>query len=380
MRPISFRVAPCFAAAVSLRLALARARIGLLQSLRFAMQPSRACALQLRPCFEPLTAARRFGASGWTSLCRRRRIRGGGRPMRISAFLFGAALVALPAGPAAAQDRGASPPGGEIIVQGSRVGEQQIRDFVRAVTNVPNLGQVSRFHAPACPAAIGLTSVQDAAVAARMRHVAEAAGIRLASEPCTPNVFVIVTNDKKSAIEALERQYPQYFGDMTSGQVRSLASSASPAVAWQVNGLLTADGEALERPAGGGGFYRIRTSSNPSRIRAASMPAFTAALVVIDVKAAAYLTTTQLADYAAMRTFAATDPERVVRTGVPTILGVLGQPDDRLLPVTLTHWDLGFLKGLYSTDNAYYAAYQRDDIEAVLKAELASSGSASRRE
>jgi hypothetical protein len=300
--------------------------------------------------------------------------------MRISAFLFGASFITFAAtASAAAQDQTAPPSGNEIVVQGVRVEEQQLRQFIRAVTQVPNLGQVGRFHAPACPAAIGLTDALNARMVARMRLVAGAAGIRLAKEPCTPNVFVIVTNDKKAAIEALEHRYPEYFGDMHSLQIRELASAPTPAVAWQVTSLLTADGEAVEAPAGGG-FYRVRTSSNPSRIRASSMPTFTAALVVIDIKAAAYLTATQLADYAVMRTFAATDPERVVKTGAPTILGILGQPDDRLLPITLTYWDMAFLKALYSTDNAYYAEYQRDDIEIVMKTELQHSGEVERRQ
>ena len=98
----------------------------------------------------------------------------------------------------------------------------------------------------------------------------------------------------------------------------------------------------------------------------------------IDIKAADGLTTTELADYAAMRTFAATDPERVVSTGVPTILSVLGQPDDKPMPVTLTYWDLGLLKALYSTDNAYYARYQRGDMERVVREELERSGAADR--
>ena len=41
-------------------------------------------------------------------------------------------------------------------------------------------------------------------------------------------------------------------------------------------------------------------------------------------------------------------------------------PADKAVPVTLTYWDLGFLKSLYSTDNSYLASYQRGDMEQVL--------------
>lgn len=261
----------------------------------------------------------------------------------------------------------------EIVVQGVRAGKQQLRDFVRAMTEVPYGEQLARFDAPACPVALGLTPAQNAAVAQRMRQVALAAGIGAARPGCTPNVFVIVARDKKLAIEQLRRRYPSYFEGIPASEVRALASSPEPAAAWHVRTLLSSDGEMLEKSMTSG-TYRVEGTYNPSRIRKPSKPAFVASVVVIDIDSAGGLTTTELADYAAMRTFAATDPARVVRTGVPTILGVLGQPDDKPLPVTLTYWDLGLLKALYSTDNAYYAPYQRGDMERVVKDELDQAG------
>ena len=109
--------------------------------------------------------------------------------------------------------------------------------------------------------------------------------------------------------------------------------------------LLTADG--LEAAKGRGhDYYTVKSADNPSHIKATSKPTFNASVVVIDVKAAAGLTLTQLADYAAMRTFADIAPARVKAVGVPTILEALGAPADKPQPVTLTYWDLGFLKSL----------------------------------
>lgn len=280
--------------------------------------------------------------------------------------------LALAAQAAAATPPDAPEPPSEIVVQGTRVGKKQIRDFVKAVTTMPSTGQIARFHAPACPVVMGLPPVQNAAIADRMRRVAAAAKVGVAPAGCTPNAFVIVAADKKAAIAELERRFPSYFSGMSDGQVHELESDGAPAVAWQVRSRLSADGEFLEKPIGG--FYVVRGTHNPSRLRSSSVPTFLASLVVIDLKAAGGLTVTQLADYAAMRTFAATDPGRVLQTGAPTILGVLGQPDDKPLPITLTYWDLGLLKALYSTDNAYYVGYQRGDIEHVMKQELERSG------
>ena len=285
------------------------------------------------------------------------------------------AVALQSASPAPAQPA----PGDEIIVQGMRVNRQQVRDFIRAVTEAPYEGQLGRFHAPACPVAMGLTGVQNARVGQRMRQVAAAAGIRVAAEPCKPNVFVIVARDKRAALDELDRRFPMYFNGMSSREVAALKASPAPAVAWQVSGRLGADGLPLGKPVGAD-YYRVSGTDNPSRIRAVTEPTFLASVVVIDLDAAAGLTTTELADYATMRTFAATDPERIVRTGAPTILGVLAQPDDKALPVTLTYWDLAFLKSLYSTDNAYYARYQRGDMERVIREELERSRSAQREE
>jgi hypothetical protein len=278
------------------------------------------------------------------------------------------AAQAAPAPPAAPQ-----PDTSEIVVQGTRIGKQQIRDFVKSVTDVPYGGQVARFHAAACPSAVGLSPAFNAAVVERMRKVASAAGVRLARPPCTPNVFLIVTSDKTSAIEALEQKYPAYFDGLSSKDVHRLAFSPDPAVAWQVRSRLSADGDLLEKPAGTD-TYRVQGTFNPSRIKTSTKPTFMASLVVVDIKAAAGLTTTELADYAAMRAFAAADPGRVLKTGVPTILGVLGQPDSAALPITLTYWDLGLLKALYSTDNSYYARYQRGEMEQVVRKELEQAG------
>jgi hypothetical protein len=295
--------------------------------------------------------------------------------MRIADFVLRAAFIALAAAPAAAQS--VAPPAGqsddEIVVEGTRQGKKPVRDFVRALTDVGYMGQLGRFDAPACPVALGLAPAQNAGIAQRMRRVAAAASLRVAPERCVPNVFVILAPDKKEAIDQLHRRYPAYFSGMNSRQIRALAAKPAPAVAWQVATRLGADGQILKKAANAD-YYVVEATDVPSRIRAASMPIFVASVVVIDRPASAGLTVTQLADYAAMRTFAATDPERLVRSGAPTILRLLGQPDDQPLPVTLTHWDLGFLKSLYATSNAYYAHYQRGDMERVVAKELARSG------
>ena len=286
----------------------------------------------------------------------------------VAALLIAAAATtaASAQGPASQQVEAESE---QIVVQGVRPSTRQVRQFVRALTDVRSSGQLSRFHLPACPAVMGLPAVQNARIVERMRLVAQAAKIPLAPAKCSANAFVIVAPDKPAAIAELNRRFPAYFSQMSDSDARKLAADTGPAAAWHVKTLMTADGE-LAAKGTASDAYIVKSVNTPSRIKAASMPTFMASVVVIDVKSAAGLTVTQLADYAALRTFADIDPERVVNTGMPSILGALTQPDDRPLPVTLTHWDIGFLKSLYTTDNAYLAGFQRGDMERVVKQEL----------
>ena len=271
------------------------------------------------------------------------------------------ALAAVEAPPPSPRDE-------DIVVHGVRPSAHQLRDFVRALTNVPSYGQIGRFHSPVCPVAMGLATIQNTRIVERIRAVAAAAKIPVAPAKCIPNAFLIVAPDKADAIRELNRRFPAYFSAMSDREIRKLAQAPEPAAAWQVMSLLTADGLDAVKSASAD-YYTVRMANTPSRIKAASKPTFKAAVVIIDVKSAAGLTLTQLADYAAMRTFADLDPARITSVGVPSILGVLNAPDDKPLPVTLTYWDLGFLKSLYTTDNSYLATYQRGDMEQVVKKE-----------
>ena len=280
------------------------------------------------------------------------------------AALFTAALA--PPAPPATQE-------GDIIVEGKQVKKEQVRDFISALTNAPNLGQIGRFHSPVCPAVVGLPDQQARPIAERMRRVAAAGSILVAPAKCTPNVFLIVAPDKGDAIRQLRRQFPAYFTDLRDRQIRQLADAPKPAAAWQVKGRVSADGTELKKVAGAGYYINEGTNSG-SRIRAGTMPGFVASVVVVELQAIGGLSVTQVADYAAMRAFADTDPARAARSGAPTILTVLDAAGDQQVPLSLTHWDLGYLKSLYTTSNAHYVTYQRGDMENVLKKELARSG------
>jgi hypothetical protein len=202
-----------------------------------------------------------------------------------------------------------------------------------------------------------------------MRQIAKAAGIPLGDAKCIPNVQLIVSTDKKALIEALQKRYPIYFGDLSGSAVRKLAREPGHAAAWHLNGApLDADGVPV--PGLVGAVPVKRTSRMPSRIDPATQAHFAAAVVVVESGALDGLTTTQLADYAAMRAFARIDASRIAEASAPTILKVLDAPMGSEVPITITDWDMAFLRAFYDSNGGLYAAGQRSDIRKRLRKEL----------
>jgi hypothetical protein len=286
-----------------------------------------------------------------------------------SCLLAGAMLAAAPA---VAQEAPPSSEPSEIVVTGTKDMDRQVRDFVGALTAAPPQGQLSRFESSVCPAAVGLSPTQRRAVEERMRRVAAAAGLKVGKPGCVVNILVFVTDDKRAFLETLNKKYSQYFGEMSDSAVHRLAHSPGGSAAWQINGppISASGGELGQSGDPGAEYYVNRTTAAASHIVPAVRPQFDGAAVVIEKRALVGLTTTQLADYAAMRTFARTDPARLPGEGPPTILKVLDAPIGSPIPTTLTEWDLSFLRALYATTNKVYAASQRSEMRERVKKDL----------
>jgi hypothetical protein len=116
-------------------------------------------------------------------------------------------------------------------------------------------------------------------------------------------------------------------------------------------------------------------NARASRISTGTRRAVNVALLVTEQGALEGLTTTQLADYAAMRLLADTDPASVP-SEVSSILTIVDAPPESEVPVTLTQWDLSFLRSLKAVPASLYSAAQRGEIGRRMARELASSQSA----
>ncbi len=258
-----------------------------------------------------------------------------------------------------------------IVVTGRKDMEQRIRAFADTLQDARGLDQIGRFEVQGvCPAALGIVDQQQREVKARMRLVARTVGIPVAGAKCTPNALVVVTDDKRAFIERLEKSRPYWFVSLSVPAVRRLARSPGPAAVWHVEGTLNGDGMDL----GVRDYYGASSVNNsfhaPSLITAATRPHFNAGIVVLDIRALEGLSTTQLADYAAMRIFAPTDPAKLAAPYATTIIRILDAPRGTAVPLSLTHWDVGLLKGLYSARDNLYTGSQKNEIRKQIEQEL----------
>ncbi|WP_447765306.1 hypothetical protein [Sphingopyxis panaciterrae] len=275
---------------------------------------------------------------------------------------------------AAAQDGPPSPAPekSDIIVIGEKEGEQrerQVRAFVRDLTDTPGSQPIARFDRDAvCPAAVGLTDAQDAAVTARMRRVAAAAQVRLAVPGCRPNALVIFARKKQELVKALLAAHPAYFKGDEDRPVE-LSKRPGPAVAWYLQDVIDRNGVSV--PLNNERGYRILgITDSPSRIDPTTRPIIVASVVVIEYRALAGLTTTQVGDYAAMRAFTRADPGRLKRSDAPTILTVLEAPMGSEVPLTLTRWDLAYMRGYNNVSTNRFASQQRAEIGKTMVRDL----------
>lgn len=282
----------------------------------------------------------------------------------VSALLSGATAM-----PASAQESG-EPEDPGIVVQGQREQRKKIREFLGALAPGHRSDQIGQFRHDACPVALGLGEQLDKAITRRIRQVAVSAGVPLAKPDCRPNVMVLFAPDKKEFVEALYKAHPGVFGGRSARQMRRLADEPGPATAWHVESRMNEDGSPMSQDAETGVLYS-ESSNGASRLRSPTVPHFLGAILVIERNVLGGLATTQVADYAAMRVFADIDPRRLPE-GADTILSVLedARVEGGPIALSLTRWDLSFLKSLYATDNSLYAPGQRNQMRHMFEKDL----------
>ena len=293
----------------------------------------------------------------------------------MSKLLIPLLLATAQAAPAQQEQQApADQPSGTIIVEGQRNPGRTIDNFVRDLTPARMGGQLARFEDPVCPVVLGMPAREATLVQDRLRQVAGAVGMRTAPARCVPNLYVLAGRNKKEVIEGLDRKFPALLSGLSRRQIGELKQVPGPAVSWQILDRIGADGMPLSmaRMAPDAEPVRIvRGVGSISRISQLTKVKFVASLIMFEAAALDGVTTRQLADYTAMRTFAATDPSRQDALPASSILGLFrpgAVPADA--PASVTWWDFAFLKSLYASSTAITATAQRREMKHIVSEEL----------
>ena len=279
---------------------------------------------------------------------------------------------------------GASQP---IVVEGRPTKETASEYVDKLLPAAGNDAQFGRFETPLCAKVIGLTDDLAAQVVDRIDQVARATKIQVASGSCTPNLLVVAAADKRAMIATLRKSRPGYLTGVGSDELRRLANSARPYVAWQVTDFIAADGMPVGQgdsfPVGGSGaqddkghmyqggdYARLKTTVSPSRIRNTVRERVLSSVVIVENRALANASVRQLADFALVKAMTPTEAHEheppsssilsLFNAGVSVETG----------PQSLTWWDVAFLRSLIDTRSDSFADRQRGEIRNQMLREI----------
>lgn len=301
--------------------------------------------------------------------------------MALTDWILAVGTALLGSAPVAAQEADVQPAPAEnsadtIVVTGTRDREKRTQAFVRALTPTSQ-DSIPRLIDEVCPAVVGLSPAVGEAVAARIRQVATAARMRVGRDKCVPNVLVLVRPSKQTFLKDLARRRPSYFYTTTPSEMRRLLKSPGPVAVWRHEGPVDVDGIPLRWDKALG--YVNETIAPASRITMAGRRGTDSAIMFVEAGAIEGLTATQLADYAAMRLLARADPAALPSAPPPTILTLMDAQAGDAVPITLTAWDLGLLRGLGISSPELAVGSQRAQIAREVSKELDRGGTPERR-
>lgn len=261
----------------------------------------------------------------------------------------------------------------EITVIGPKSIKDAVGKYIDTTIATPhgghNNGQYARYAEPICPVAFGFSDENNLAIAKRIRGVALAADIKVGDANCTPNVYVVVIDDGRSAVEMLRKKHHRIFGNLPIPKREMLAESTGPTFAWQVTATI---------PAGGGdiiasyGANQSDTTVLPggtrstmiSRLRLPYEAAIAASYLLLEKKSLVGLTTVQIADYAAMSSLIETSDVSRRDSNPSSILSLFNDRKEKSdLPERVNDWDLILLHAVYASTGNVWARMQRSEIQ-----------------
>ncbi len=268
-----------------------------------------------------------------------------------------------------------------IRVEASRAAlRKEISSFVSAVTRLDG-ELISRWSkdTPICPLVIADNPAIGEFIRKRLLEIAAQVPIRAETDPkCLANLFVIVSEqapefaakwEKGANWEKLDDGNPRPGRARWKPRPGATRSAESlPVRTWHNMRIEQSDGAPMLSVSLTPGIREARSAKDlGSRITSNVAENLTGVVVLVDTRAAAGVTVTQLADYIAMTSFAKPDLEADL-ANTDSILQLFAvEPANR--PPGLTEWDHAFLRGLYRI--SFTPKHQRMSIATRMVGELA---------
>ncbi|WP_230770757.1 hypothetical protein [Sphingomonas sp. Leaf4] len=248
------------------------------------------------------------------------------------------------------------PAEGEIVVTAAqRDAMRETARRVEAVLPPTTIDQpLARFTDPICPGVVGLSRETGQAIVDRIGIVADGIGLRIGAPGCDPNVLLIVTADGRAMVRGLMTRRTANLRAQTLADMRRILGEPGGARGWVEWETRSRDGERATVSGDGPPTLEVQGAS---RLANAFRRDIVSAVVVIDTAAATTRSPLQIADYVAMRALADARPGR--RIEAESILAAFAPGDGQATPDTLTPFDRGILRGLYSGQGNVTAGMKR---------------------
>ena len=260
--------------------------------------------------------------------------------MPIAAILWLAAAAAQPA------DRETI----DVIGRKPEEVRKEAQEFVRRVGVADQ--PVARWVEPVCPDVQGLSAELGARVEARVRAVAEQAGIKLAKPGCKGNLMIAFAKQGEAVVKQVATRSPDMLKDVTPAHRAYLYDGKTPIRWWHVTQMRTKDGMrdmgndvppfvALCGPGGAQLGGNVHTRYRSSIASTQMVRVLRAATVIVDVDDAHGKPLDSVTDFAALVGLAEIRPSDPPPPASVLSLFATGGPQD------LTPLDRTFLRTLY---------------------------------
>ena len=260
--------------------------------------------------------------------------------------------LALCAGPALAQasEPLATPP--DIVVEDERPqGEAPLINLARDIAGHPRPRRpLARFEQPLCLMVASHDMQLARAIAARIVDNAKGAKVRIGPKGCKPNALLNLTEDAHAQLVAIRKSGRRLFAGLSPRELDKALAARDPVYVLQASETLAASGEFIvpqpEAPGSNSTPGAVNAIWSTGRLKRETREDMLAALVVIDAKAVAGLSSVQVADYASLRLLAPTGEVDPAEAGAPrTIMTLFLAPHGG--PSAMTRFDRAYLRALY---------------------------------